>query len=133
MQCNLDAFKVHCRSHREYWQWVNERNEDRYTTNTGHGHGYDSKNLMHTLRLLDQATEIAREGAITLPRPNAKWLKEIKKGNFTYEDILKIADEKNAEMIAAFSTSPLPDHPDREAIQNILLEIRNHLFFSNIK
>jgi len=38
MQCNLDAFKVHCRSHREYWQWVNERNEDRYATFTGPGY-----------------------------------------------------------------------------------------------
>ena len=128
MQCNIDAFKAHCRSHREYWQWVNERNEDRYATNAHHGHGYDSKNLMHTLRLLDQATEIAREGTITLPRPNADWLKQIKRGDYTYEDILKIADEKHAEMNTAFDTSALPERPDHQQINHLLLEIRNHLF-----
>ena len=128
MQCNVDAYKTHCRSHREYWQWVSERNEDRYATNTQHGHDYDSKNLMHTLRLLDQATEIAKEGSIQLPRPNADWLKQVKRGDYTYEDILKIADEKSDEMNAAFDASSLPDRPDRNLVNNLLLEIRNHLF-----
>lgn len=128
MQCNIDAYKVHCRSHREYWQWVNERNEDRYATNTQHGHDYDSKNLMHTLRLLDQATEIAKEGFIQLPRPNANWLKQVKAGDYTYEDILKIADEKSAEMEEAFSCSPLPERPNRDLVNTLLLEIRNRLF-----
>ena len=128
MQCNIDAYKTHCRSHREYWQWVSERNEDRYATNTQHGHDYDSKNLMHTLRLLDQATEIVREGSILLPRPNADWLKQVKRGDYTYEDILKIADEKSDEMNAAFDVSSLPDRLDRNLVNNLLLEIRNHLF-----
>jgi len=132
MQCNIDAFKAHCRSHREYWQWVSERNEDRYTTNTTHGQGYDSKNLMHTLRLLDQAIEIAKEGRIILPRPNAEWLKQVKRGDYTYEDILKIADEKNDAMETAFATSHLPDRPDRDKVNNLLLEIRNQLFHSNM-
>ena len=127
MQRNLDAFKSHCRSHREYWQWVSERNEDRYATNSSHGQGYDSKNLMHTLRLLDQATEIARGGTITLPRPNSDWLKQVKRGDYTYEDILKIADDKNAEMEAAFTTSALPQRPDRQKVGNLLLEMRDRL------
>ena len=128
MQCNIDAFKAHCRSHREYWQWVNERNEDRYTTNTHHGHGYDSKNLMHTLRLLDQATEIAREGTITLPAPMPIGSNRSNAADYTYEDILKIADEKHAEMNTAFDNSELPERPDHQQINNHLLEIRNHLF-----
>ncbi|MBK1831681.1 nucleotidyltransferase domain-containing protein [Verrucomicrobiaceae bacterium R5-34] len=127
MQCNLDAFKAHCRSHREYWQWVSERNEDRYATNAGHGRGYDSKNLMHTLRLLDQATEIAKEGKITLPRPDAEWLKKVKQGEYTYEDILKIADDKNAEMEAAYQTCNLPERPNRHQVNDLLLEMRNRL------
>lgn len=64
MQFNHDAFRAHCKAHREYWEWVGQRNEERYTTNTQHGRGYDSKNLLHTLRLLDMAGEIAREGVL---------------------------------------------------------------------
>jgi predicted nucleotidyltransferase len=124
MNCNLDAFKAHCRAHREYWKWVGERNEERYNTNTGHGRGYDSKNLMHTLRLLEQATEVAREGRIILPRPNAEWLKSVKAGDYEYGDILKIAEEKNEEMEAAFEASPLMDQPSREVAEDVLLAVR---------
>ena len=130
MQCNIDSFISHCRTHREYWQWVSERNEDRYNTNSNHGRGYDSKNLMHTLRLLDQATEIAREGIITLPRPNADWLKQVKRGDYSYEDLLKIADDKHAEMKAAYAGCSLPEQPNYERSNELLLEIRNELFQS---
>ncbi len=124
MSCNEDAFKAHCRSHREYWQWVSLRNEERYEVNASHGRGYDSKNLMHTLRLLEQAIEIAREGRIILPRPNAEWLKKVKSGVYAYEDLLKIADEKSLEMEEAFLASSLPDTPSRTMAGEVLLEIR---------
>ncbi|YCM42035.1 nucleotidyltransferase domain-containing protein [Verrucomicrobiaceae bacterium 227] len=124
MNCNFDAFKAHCRAHREYWKWVGERNEDRYETNTSHGRGYDSKNLMHTLRLLEQATEIAKEGRIILPRPNADWLKSVKAGGYEYEDLLTIAEEKNVEMEEAFEASSLMDQPSREVAEEVLLAVR---------
>ena len=125
MTCNIDAFKAHCRSHREYWQWVEERNEDRYRTNVSHDRGYDSKNLMHTLRLLDQGLEIAEEGRITLPRPNSDWLKKVKSGFYEYDDLLKIADEKHAAMEEAFERSSLPDKPSRKAANEVLIEVRS--------
>ncbi|MFC7337600.1 DNA polymerase beta superfamily protein [Haloferula chungangensis] len=124
LTCNLDAFKAHCKAHREYWQWVELRNEERFETNTAHNRGYDSKNLMHTLRLLDQAIEIAKDHHITLPRPNSDWLKRIKSGEFSYDELLRIAEEKHAEMEAAFEASSLPDSPSRERATEILLEIR---------
>ncbi len=37
MQFNQDAFRAHCKSHREYWEWVGQRNEERFTTNAQHG------------------------------------------------------------------------------------------------
>lgn len=125
MTCNVDAFKAHCRAHREYWKWVEERNEDRYQTNADHGRGYDSKNLMHTLRLLDQAQEIAREGRITLPRPNSDWLKEVKSGAYQYDDLLKIAEERHSEMEEAFEKSALPERPSLEDANRVLLEVRS--------
>ncbi len=56
MHCNLDAFQAHCKAHREYWEWVTQRNDERYQTNAQHGRGYDSKNLMHTLCLAASGT-----------------------------------------------------------------------------
>lgn len=124
LSCNRDAFRAHCRAHREYWQWVERRNEERYQTNTAHGQGYDSKNLMHTMRLLEQGLEIAREGRVTLPRPNADWLKRVKAGEFAYDDLLVMADERHAAMEEAFARSDLPEAPCRETANEVLLQIR---------
>ena len=58
MAFNRDGYKKHCHEHLAYWDWVKHRNEVRYATNIDHGRNYDSKNLMHTFRLLDMAEEI---------------------------------------------------------------------------
>ena len=124
MHCNMDAFRAHCKAHREYWEWVAARNEERYQTNAGHGRGYDSKNLMHTLRLLEMAGEIATEGVLRVRRPNREFLLQVRAGGFGYDELVARAVEKLAEVDRAFECSPLPDEPDRAAANAVLREIR---------
>lgn len=125
LTCNRDAFKAHCRRHREYWAWVELRNEERYETNSEHGRGYDSKNLMHTLRLLDMAEEIATEGLLRVRRPNRDWLLRVRAGEFTYEELVARAEEQMARVEESFAQSTLPERPDRAAIAEVLSEIRD--------
>lgn len=124
MHFNQDAFQAHCKAHREYWEWVGQRNPERYATNARHGRGYDSKNLMHTLRLLDMADEIAREGVLRIRRPNRDYLLRVRAGEFEYEDLVEGAERKLAEVQAAFERSSLPEHPDRGRVNALLVEIR---------
>ncbi|MBN8456334.1 MAG: nucleotidyltransferase domain-containing protein [Verrucomicrobia bacterium] len=124
MNCNHDAFRAHCKAHREYWEWVGLRNEERYRTNAGHGRGYDSKNLMHTLRLLDMAHEIATEGILRVRRPNRDYLLQVRAGKFDYETLVALAEEQLEIVRQAFGTSPLPDEPNRDAAIAVLREIR---------
>lgn len=124
MHCNEDAFKAHCKAHREYWQWVEQRNEERYTTNASHGRGYDSKNLMHTIRLLEMAGEIAREGVLRVRRPNRDFLLKIRSGDFSYEKLVTMAESLHSELKSTFAASPLPDAPDRKQVNELLVEIR---------
>jgi predicted nucleotidyltransferase len=124
LNCNIDAFKAHCRAHREYWQWVEERNEQRYRTNQKHGLEFDTKNIMHTFRLLDMALEIAREGVIRVRRPNARRLLEVRNGKFAYGEILTLAEERLHEIRVAFKNSTLPEEPDREKISGLLREVQ---------
>lgn len=125
MHFNQDAFRAHCTAHREYWEWVSQRNEERYTTNVQHGRGYDSKNLMHTIRLLDMAVEIAREGVLRIRRPNRDYLLRIRAGEFEYEDLVDRAEKQLVEVVAAFEKSSLQDQPNREQINRLLVEIRD--------
>jgi len=127
MHFNRDAFQAHCKAHREYWEWVGQRNEERYATNASHGRGYDSKNLMHTLRLLDMAGEIATEGMLRIRRPNRDYLLRVRSGEFAYEDLVAKAEEQLSEVQAAFERSPLPDQPDRDRVNALLVEIREDM------
>ena len=124
MHCNTDAFKAHCRAHREYWQWVAERNENRYQTNRDHGRDYDSKNIMHTFRLLDMALEIAKEGTVNVRRPNAAWLLAVREGKLSYDEILEMTEERLEEIRDAFEKSDLPEEPNRERISEVLREVQ---------
>lgn len=124
MSCNRDAFRAHCKAHREYWEWVEQRNAERYQTNMSHGRGYDSKNLLHTLRLLDMAGEIAREGILRVRRPNREFLLRVRAGEFEYEDLVTRAEEQLLQVREAFERSALPEAPDRDRINALLVEIR---------
>ncbi len=124
MQFNHDAFRAHCKAHREYWEWVGQRNEERYTTNSQHGRGYDSKNLLHTIRLLDMAGEIAREGVLRIRRPNRDYLLRVRSGEFDYEDLVSRAEEQLATVVTDFEASGFQDQPDRERVNRLLVEIR---------
>ncbi|MFT4641032.1 MAG: hypothetical protein ACI8T1_004367 [Verrucomicrobiales bacterium] len=130
MAFNKDGFKKYCREYQSYWDWVEHRNEARYATNIEHGRNYDSKNLMHTFRLLDMAEEIAREGEIRVRRPNRDELMRIRQGEFEYEDLVDQAEAKVTKIDALFEKSPLPNEPDRDAIERLLVDIRQ-AFYKN--
>lgn len=124
MHFNADAFQAHCKAHREYWEWVRQRNEERYATNVQHGRGYDSKNLMHTLRLLDMAGEIAREGLLRVRRPDRDFLLRVRAGEFAYEELVSRAEAQLLQVQEDFKDSSLPDQPDRDRVNALLVEIR---------
>jgi predicted nucleotidyltransferase len=124
MHFNADSFKSHCKAHREYWEWVSQRNEERFATNVSHGRGYDSKNLMHTIRLLEMAGEIARDGVLHVRRPNREFLLEIRTGVFAYEELVDRAEELYQGLESEFEKSGLPDAPDRMRINELLVEMR---------
>lgn len=124
MTFNKDGFKKYCKEYREYQDWLENRNEARYSNNIEHGKNYDSKNLMHTFRLLDMAREIATESRLKVRRPNRDFLMRIRRGEFEYDDLIAMAEEKVNDIKAAYQRSDLPDFPDREKLHEILIRIR---------
>ncbi len=124
MSVNIDGFKKHCREYQAYWDWVRNRNEDRYQTNQQHGRGYDSKNLMHTIRLLEMALEIAKDQTIHVRRPNSEFLLRIREGAFEYEEIVDRAEGYVDKLQSAFARSTLPEEANHESLSNALIKIR---------
>ena len=125
---NHDGYSVYCRNHREYWQWVEARNDARYESTLNHGQGYDAKNMMHTIRLLDMATEIFRDGQLNIRRPDRDFLLRVKAGEFSLEAVLEMAETRLAELEKFATTSTLPVAVDREAVAATLVGMREELY-----
>jgi hypothetical protein len=125
---NRDGYSTYCREYREYWSWVDKRNDERYENTKSHGKNYDAKNMMHVFRLLEMAIEIGREKKVNVKRPNREFLLEIKSGKFEYEELLKMADLKQEEMEMAFENSTLPDEPDLAMINDLTYRLRDKFY-----
>ena len=128
MSFNKDGFKKYSKEYREYQDWLEKRNPARYATNIAHGRNYDSKNLMHTFRLLDMAGEIAAEKRIRVRRPNREFLMQIRNGEFEYDELIARAEEKVESIHEAFAQSDLRDEPDREKLEEALILIREQWY-----
>jgi len=121
---NKNGYSKHCEEYRAYWDWVQNRNEARFETTVQHGKNYDSKNMMHTFRLLETAEEIAIHGEIFVERQDREELLRIKSGQYSYEELLDRADEKLKRIEMLFEKSTLRHEPDREYAENLLIELR---------
>jgi hypothetical protein len=121
---NKDGYQVYCKDYRNYWDWVEARNPERYANTVSHGKNYDAKNMLHTFRLLDMAEEIARYSEIRVRRPNREFLLSIRAGEYLYEDLLQLAEEKIAMIEELFEQSSLPDEPDMGRVEDLLFGIR---------
>lgn len=128
---NHDGYSSYCKDYREYWEWVEKRNDARYQNTLDHGKNYDAKNMMHTFRLLDMAIEILEQGEVLVRRPNRAELLQIRAGAFDYEELLRKAEQKVVDVDIAAAQSPLPDQPDLTRINQLLVRLRTELYAAN--
>lgn len=128
MYFNRNGYSTYCKEYREYWDWVDKRNDERYKNTKSHGKNYDSKNMMHVFRLLEMAIEIGNEQRVNVVRPNRDFLLDIKAGKFEYAELLNMADLKRTEMESAFESSSLPHKPDLELINELTYRLRDKFY-----
>lgn len=122
---NRDAYSIHCKEFKEYQEWLEKRNTERYVDTQEHGQQIDGKNLLHCRRLLDVAMEIALEKTIRVRRPNADYLLSIRKGKVVLDDIINQAEEDIKKLDEIYNSCDLPDEVDPDFCNSLLLEIRH--------
>ena len=125
---NKDGYSKYCKDYKAYWEWVEKRNDVRYENTIEHGKNYDAKNMMHTFRLLNMAEEIAGEGEVNVRRHDRDFLLKIRSGIFSYEELVELANEKVYKIDALYDKSGLPEQPDLEKAEELLMEIRETLY-----
>ena len=128
MSYNQTGYIKYCKDYKEYWEWVEKRNPDRYEVTVSNGNNYDVKNLCHCIRLLRMASEIATQGKVIVKRPDYEYLMKIRNGELDYDTILNEANSLIDRIDTEFDSSTLPSEIDSELVNNILIDIRHEFY-----
>jgi hypothetical protein len=87
-------------------------------------YGYDCKNAAHLIRLLKMGIEFLTEGVLYVERTmDATQLLEIKRGEWTLEEVKKEAGRLFALCEMAYIKSPLPPKPNYERVNQLCIDI----------
>jgi hypothetical protein len=131
MNFNKDSYSIYCREYKEYQEWEEKRNEQRYQSTLSHGKSYDAKNMMHTFRLLSMAEEIALYQQVIVKREDRDFLLKIRNGEFEFDELMEMVEKKMERIKTAYDKSTLQEKPGVQIAENLLVQIRTD--FYNIK
>lgn len=111
--------QFHRMTHMAYEGYMGEKRKalvDKY--------GYDCKNAAHLIRLLRMGIEFLTEGELYVERKNdATQLLEIKRGEWSLEQVKKEAERLFSLCELAYVNSPLPAKPNVQLINKICTDI----------
>jgi predicted nucleotidyltransferase len=125
---NKDGYTQHCKDYREYQEWLENRNEQRWTDVKTHDQKIDGKNMMHCRRLLEMAKEIAEGKGILVRRENAEELLAIRRGEVDLQSLIDRAENDIVEIDGLFKESDLPESVDPGFVNDLLIFIRKEFY-----
>jgi predicted nucleotidyltransferase len=128
MMFNKDGYTAHCKDYKEYMEWVENRNTQRYVDTKKHGQQIDGKNMMHCMRLIRMAKEIGRGEGIKVRRADREELLAIRRGEVDLETLIETAEAEIKEMDRIFEDSDLPKGIDPKLVNHLLIKIRREFY-----
>ncbi len=115
------AYRAAMKHWTSYRKWRRDRNPARAALEERHG--YDTKHAMHLCRLLRMGREILEEGEVRVLRPDAAWLRGVREGKLTYQELLDMARSQVRELPGLAAGSALPEQPDRDAAEALVIRL----------
>lgn len=116
----------------QYWDWKKNRNEKRSVLEEQFG--YDTKHAMHLVRLLRTGAEILTKEEVLVKRPDAAELLAIRDGKWTYEELVKYAEEMDEYIRKDLYTSTrLRKKPPISLAAKLIMEIQDIIWSPNVQ
>lgn len=129
MAYNKNGYMRHCRDYKDYKEWEKNRNPVRYESNLGHN--YDAKNVMHCMRLVRMAKELAQGKGFNVVRTwDRDYLLDIRNHKFEYEDVMVQLEKEKLEMEEAIKSCTLPERVDFDKVNDLLYDVRLKYYFN---
>lgn len=131
MYYNSDAYTCHCRDYKDTQEWIQNRNQKRYSK--AEEAGYNQKNMCHCVRLLTMAKEISEGKGFNLWRTDDRdFLMGIKNGDYTYEYLIDYSEKLLADVNENLPNSNLPDEVDKDFVNDLTIYCRAKYYGLNM-
>lgn len=89
---------------------------------------YKPKHAMHLIRLLHSGIAALKTGEIMIDvSQHREQLMEIRNGNLPFEEVRQLALALDRDFQSAFENTKLPEQPDFETVNKLLIEARNSM------
>lgn len=99
-------------------------------------HGFDTKYAMHMLRLGFQGQELLSLGELRLPPDPSNvgmaFCRKVREGRSNFEDVIKVAEQLEAELKRLIVESPLPRVPDFKGIDKLISDLYLDFWRENV-
>lgn len=121
---NHEYEKAH-KEWKQYWEWVKNRNENRWLDQENKKVDFDSKNMMHCMRLLYSGKNILSKGEpiIRFEGDQRQYLMDIRNGKYSYEQIMEVVQKEMKELEEVKNNSKIQWGPDIKEIDKIYKEL----------
>ena len=105
----------------QYQNWKANRNPARAILEEKFGH--DTKHSSHLVRLISEGKELLLTGNITFPRPDAEELLAIKRGKYSYDELMGQVGDLDAQFDTWYEKSSLPHSPNKKKVDELCIDI----------
>lgn len=124
---NTNAYENDHREYISFWEWMANKNDARWTTQENGDMDHDVKNMCHMARLAKEAENIIKLGhpIVRFEGEDREFLMNVRNGVFSYNAMLKYAEEKCEELKGLYDKSDLPHGSDHKKIENLYKELMN--------
>jgi predicted nucleotidyltransferase len=114
--------------HKNYWAWRRDRNDARWQQQERGELDFDSKNMMHTVRLLLSGKSLMEraEPIVRFSGDQLTLLMSIREGKIPFEEIMTLANSIIADCERLKAAARLPEKCDMAAAEALLREITEH-------
>jgi predicted nucleotidyltransferase len=127
-----DAYKAYqaaLKHWKQYQSWRRNRNPAR--AELEQKYGYDTKHALHLLRLLRMGAEILETGQVHVYRSDREWLRQVRDGLLSYEEVLELASSYEDQLGELYAVSPLAEEPDSEAAEALVIELQEQFLWKS--
>ena len=129
MTYNKDGYASHCKDYKEYKEWEEKRNPVRYESNLNKN--YDSKNMMHCIRLVRMAKELAQGKGFNVVRDaDRQYLLDIRNHKFEYDEVMAQVNKEIEEMEEAMKNCSLQEEIDYDKVNELLIRVRKQFYIN---